>query len=152
APDRWPGSSRTRSDARSRAGSPSSRPDRSIAPRSLLAPHARVHRPWRDSVESPDLYDDPFEVHFRREPVKGAGVQVVVLSEGDPAGVEEIGRGIVALLAKGGRKAEATVEPSQYDGRGACLEQALRASSLPLVLVTTASEPWTEAHLAPLLE
>jgi hypothetical protein len=103
-------------------------------------------------VESPDDYEDPFEAHFRREPVTGAGVQVVVIAEGEPDRLEDVARGIVGLLAKRGRKAEASVEPSQYEGRGAALEKALHDSTLPLVLVTTTQERWSEGHLAPLLE
>src|SRR4051794_35882104 len=92
----------------------------------------------------------PLDAHARRDPLPGAGARVVVFSGGDPAQAEEIGRGIVALLDQHGRAGESVVV-DEAEGWGRALERGLESAGLPLVVVSAAVEPWTEAHLTPLL-
>jgi hypothetical protein len=99
--------------------------------------------------------DDPFEAHSHREPRSRAAVRVVVLDRGGaaPAQAEAVGAGLIALLKGHHRKADLRiVSVRDCGGIGPAIEQAAADCDSPLVLVTTASEPWTEAHLRPLLE
>jgi hypothetical protein len=100
-----------------------------------------------DPPEIPD--DDPFEAHFRRDPMTGAGVTVLVVGT-DPAACDRAGRGLVELLRSRKREAEfRTVDPSRF---GPELERAARdEASLPLMLVTGSDGTWTGAHLDGLL-
>src|SRR3954451_19222943 len=101
---------------------------------------------------TPDEPSDPFEAHFHRDPLPGAAVRVVVLAHAGALAVDlagEVGRSLAALLARRGRHVEAVVVPAVgLDAQQALLE-GLRGATAPLVLVTTALEPWTEAHLDP---
>jgi hypothetical protein len=103
---------------------------------------------------SEDEYIDPFEAHFRRDPLPGAAVLVVVIAPpGDaPEQADEVGRSLVELLGRHGHPAEAEVVEGREGGKAAMLELAHREDGPPLVLVTRASKPWTDAHLAPLLK
>src|SRR5579883_2401047 len=93
---------------------------------------------------------DPFEAHFHRDPLPDAGVRVVVIADGDLQKAEHVAESLAALLAEKGRTAEKVVVPLE-GGWNRTWENALAGASLPLVLVTTAVEPWTAAHLDPLL-
>jgi hypothetical protein len=100
-------------------------------------------------------YDDPYEAHFRREPLPKAAVDVLVLV---PEGGEEdegrrVAEGLAGMLRGENRPASArVVVVRRAVGRGPALEKAVREGVAPLVLVTTATRPWTEAQLTPLLK
>jgi hypothetical protein len=103
------------------------------------------------SSEPPEPLD-ALEAATRREPLAGAGVDVRVFDAGDPERAEAIARGIAALLRARGRAADFRILPSRSEaGLGPTLETAAREATQPLVLVTDAVEPWTAAHLDPLL-
>jgi hypothetical protein len=94
---------------------------------------------------------DAFDAATRRDSRAGAGVDVIVLDEGHPQRAESIGEQLVALVRSLNRPATLQTLRTRDDrGLGRALESALAASSLPLVLITSAVEPWTAAHLAPL--
>src|SRR5579864_5232028 len=96
-------------------------------------------------------YVDPFEAHAKREPMAGAGVRVVVLALGELPQAESVADALVKRLAGRSRKAESRVVAVGSDW-GKALAAGIEGATLPLVLVTTATEPWTDQHLAPLLE
>ena len=96
-------------------------------------------------------YVDPFEAHTKREPLRRAGVHVVVLSFGTPERAQAIADALVKTLAGAGRTAQSRVI-DVGDDRGHALERGLQGATLPLVLVTTGAEPWTRTHLDPLLK
>src|SRR5262249_37342309 len=151
----------------------------------------------RVAVSQKPLPDDPYEAHFHRDPLPGAGVRVIVLDPGQPEKAWQVAEGLVRLLVESGREAEARVvgiglaagpeavtpalsrgergsdfpplPPGEGRGEGGmagastggsssgislgtALEQALADATLPLVLVTTAVEPWTAERLDPLLK
>jgi hypothetical protein len=96
--------------------------------------------------------DDPFDRHFRREPLPGAGVRVVVLGVAEET-APAVGAAIVALLSRLGRGAELRVEqPTSPGGLGAAIERGYAGSAMPLVMVVTSPCPPVEAHLKPLLQ
>jgi hypothetical protein len=94
----------------------------------------------------------PLDAHAVREPVpKTAGIWAVVLTE-DEAKAEAVAERLRQLLGGRGRPLRIIIEPYKYESRADRLKRALEGADLPLVLVTTAMEPWTEAHLNPLLK
>lgn len=109
-------------------------------------------------MESPPSSPEPVEVlhpldaHAVREPIpKSAGVWVVVLTEGDER-AEVVADSLRRLLNGRGRPIRVVVEPYHHESRVDRLRRGLDGADLPLVLVTTATEPWTEAHWKPLIE
>src|SRR5437763_1070455 len=90
---------------------------------------------------------DPFEAHFHREPLPGAGVRVIVLCHGAPARSDEVASGLEGLLAGLGRAVESVIVPVAGKGENRALDDGLAGASLPLVLVTSASEAWAAGHL-----
>jgi hypothetical protein len=106
-----------------------------------------------DTAPEPDDYDDPYEAHFRRVPLPSAAVDVLVLRVDSAAAAQAVADGLVGLLGGKNRRAAARVVPVDgATGRGPALEAAVGEGTAPLVLVTTATQPWTDAHLAPLLK
>jgi hypothetical protein len=97
--------------------------------------------------------NDPFDAHYRREPLAGAGIRIVLLTESSPETAVPILAPVVAWLEKEGRCVEVrTMRLDPREGRrNDALQTALEGAALPLVLVTTAEESCTDAHLAPLL-
>src|SRR4051794_7102549 len=97
--------------------------------------------------------NDPFAAHFHREPLLGAGVRVIHITELP----EDSARTVIAPLDLWFRSSGPAIEIRviRVDRAtlrlGEALETALDGASLPLVLITTAVEPWTRAHLEPLL-
>lgn len=108
------------------------------------------------SAPAPDLeYEDPYEAHFRRAPLSTAEVQILVLdaSTEDPSRAQVVADGLLGLLAGRNRRGSVRVVPvDRQTGWGPALESAIRTVSAPLVLVTTAAQPWTDAHLTPMLK
>ena len=82
---------------------------------------------------------------------KSAGVWVVVLTEGEER-AEAVAESLRRLLDGRGRPVRVVVEPYHHESRAERLRRGLDGADLPLVLVTTATEPWTEAHWKPLIE
>jgi hypothetical protein len=99
-----------------------------------------------------DEFFDPFEAHFRREPMAGAAVRVVVLAGDVEEAAARVAGPLETLIAQRGRAAESVVlSPDREYGWDAALAAGLEGATAPLVLVTTATRPWTSAHLDPLL-
>ncbi len=97
--------------------------------------------------------EDPYEAHFHREPMPGAGILVLAFDAGRPDRAEGIAEDLVALIRGRKRPAEWRVLPTSADaGLGPTIDAAVSEASAPLVLITTAIEPWLPGHLDPLLE
>ncbi len=97
--------------------------------------------------------DDPFARAIRRESRSGAGIDVLVWDAGDAERAERIGVGLVRLIEAERRSARMRILCSNAEeGQGATLRKAIEETSAPLILITTAIEPWTAAHLSPVLE
>ena len=47
-----------------------------------------------------EQFSDPFEEHFRREPLKDAAILVIVVDPGEPGKAEEIKQSIADCLAR----------------------------------------------------
>jgi hypothetical protein len=101
---------------------------------------------------TPEVYDDPFADHLRRDPLPDAGIRVILLTDLPAESADAIISPLADLIEGLGRPVERFIVPVGSDGLGRSLERGLRGATLPLVLVTTAEEPWTKAHLEPLLE
>ena len=92
---------------------------------------------------------------MRRDPLPDAGIRIIFLTELPADSAERIH---CAASSPGYRPPRRPVAARTVilDGRTARLNDAVRAAlddrSHPLVLITTAVEPWSPAHLEPLLE
>src|SRR5262245_531898 len=85
--------------------------------------------------------------------MRGAGVQVLVVATDESADrADVVARGLLGLLADRKRPADAeVVRADKWFGLNR--PDALQDDGPhALVLVTTAAEPWTAAHLDPLLD
>ncbi len=96
--------------------------------------------------------DDPFMQHLHRDPLPNAGIHVLALVDHVDERAQEPFKALCQLIAEEGRAVEGAIASVMEAGAGLAIEQALARSTLPLVLVTTACESWTPAHLRPLLE
>src|SRR4051794_11609374 len=99
-----------------------------------------------------DDYEHPFDAHARRSPMTGAAVRVVAIQYRPDGRAEEVAEGLINLLAAAGRRADRrglTIGPG--DSIATAFEAALADADAPLVLITTATEPWAETHLSTLL-
>ncbi len=99
-----------------------------------------------------DTSDDPFADHFRRDPLPEAGIRVIFLTDLPAESADAIVAPLVDMIAALGRQVEHRIISIQEAGLGRALERGLQGATLPLVLVTTAEEPWEKRHLQPLLE
>jgi hypothetical protein len=97
-------------------------------------------------------FDDPFLRHYRRDPLPDAGIRVILLTDLPRDRAEAVIAPMLECLSTLGRAAETRIVAIGPDGIGRAVERGLAGAHLPLVLITTAEEPWTEAHLKPLLE
>src|SRR5271165_1120721 len=92
--------------------------------------------------------NDPYAAHMRRNPLPGAGIRIIFLTELSADSVERIIAPIVAWLQAAGRPV--AVRTVILDGRTARLNDAVRGAlddlSHPLVLITTAVQPWSPAN------
>ncbi len=102
------------------------------------------------SRESAPGCDDPFEEHFARESRKNAAVLVMQWTGIDPRQAS-VGESLVALVRAAGREAELACAAS-LPHAGESLAAALAGRTQPLVLISSATEPWQRTHLDPLLE
>ncbi|RUL89215.1 hypothetical protein [Tautonia sociabilis] len=94
----------------------------------------------------------PLDAHAIRAPLpKTAGIWAVVLTE-DEAKAEAVAESLRRLIGGRGRPLKVVIEPDKFESRADRLARAMAGADLPIVLLTTATEPWTEAHLKPLLE
>src|SRR5258707_3887609 len=101
---------------------------------------------------SADDFFDPFEAHLRRDPLPGAAVRVIVLAPDDGPAAGRVARSLEELIAQRGRQVDSVVVSGAGRGLNDALALGLEGAVAPLVLVTTAGEPWTAAHLDPLLD
>jgi hypothetical protein len=99
-----------------------------------------------------EVSDDPFVEHLRRDPLPNAGIRIILLTQLPTESAEAISAPLANLVSALGRPVECSVVPVGDEGVGRALELGLHGATLPLVLVTTAEEPWTKEHLEPLLE
>ena len=96
--------------------------------------------------------DDPFLAHFKRDPLPDAGIRIILLTDLPPSLPRPSSRrwSIRSRAGPGRRMAD---RPGR---RGSAWRtsfgRGLEGADLPLVLVTTAEEPWTAGHLDPLLK
>jgi hypothetical protein len=101
-------------------------------------------------VEPADDDLDPYELHFQREPRRDAGVFVIALRSPDGRGGEPVAESVRARVRSAGRAVESVVIEMGETTTGV-LERAVNATAMPLVVITSAAAPWTDAHLKPLL-
>ena len=99
-----------------------------------------------------EVSDDPFVEHLRRDPLPDAGIRIILLTELPLDAAENIVARLADMVEALGRPVERTVVVPGDDGLGPALERGLEGATLPLVLVTTAEEPWSKDHLQPLLD
>ena len=98
--------------------------------------------------------NDPFAAHFHREPLPEAGVRVIQITELSEDAAQSVVAPLDLWFHSSGRAIEIRViRVDRASARlGEAIEAAMDGTSLPLVLITTAIEPWTPAHLEPLLQ
>jgi hypothetical protein len=98
--------------------------------------------------------DDPYLAHFHRDPLPDAGVLLVLLSEQAAESTSSLLAQAVAWIEAAKRPVEVRVAAldSRSERLGEVLARALEGTSQPLVLVTTALEAPTGAHLEPLFK
>jgi hypothetical protein len=96
--------------------------------------------------------DDPFLRHFHRQPLPDAGIRIILLTDSPPEQAEAVVAPLIEAIAAVGRSVEHRIVSVEGMDLRVALSQGLEGARLPLVLVTTAREPWTPAHLEPLLK
>ena len=105
-----------------------------------------------------DLADlDPFEAKMKRDPLPTSSeVRVVVLiareTETDRADGEAVAQSLTTLLSERRRPSEVRIEPIAPDGVAAALTRATQDAEQPIILIAASRQPWTAAHLDPLLQ
>ena len=107
------------------------------------------------SPEAPLPEDDwihPLDAAAKRNPIPNGDILVIVMAAKDGPEPEAVGQGLLDLLKARERKADAFVVRPDAIGWSKALEDGLADGSQPIVLVTTATEPWKAAHLEPLLK
>ncbi len=96
--------------------------------------------------------DDPFSAHFKRDPLPGAGIRIVILTELPSEHAEAVIAPLLRRIAELGRPVEQRIISVADHDLAEALRRGLEEAHMPLVLVTTAVEPWTADHLDPLVE
>jgi hypothetical protein len=76
-------------------------------------------------MSTSDEYIDPFEAHFKRDPLPGAAIRVVVLSHGDFLRAEQAADALVQLIGTRGRQAESRVVAVAGRGESRALDEGL---------------------------
>jgi hypothetical protein len=97
-----------------------------------------------------EVSDDPFD-RLRRDPLPNAGIRIILLSQSQEPSAAGVVAPLVELVAAHGRPVESRAVQVSDGGYARALERGLLGATLPLVLVTTAEELWTNDHLTPLL-
>ena len=106
-----------------------------------------------ETVSPEPEFLDPFDAHFHREPMTAAAVQVIQLAPpGLLAPSEVVAASLLALLIEQGREVQAIVVEPHEKGLAQTIEQALLEVEAPLILISSATSPWSAHHLAPLLD
>jgi len=101
--------------------------------------------------ENPD-WIHPLDAMSQREPLSKSAVRVIVMATEDAARAERIGDALVKLLHQRDRQASSIVVRADVYGWNRALEQGLSESLEPIVIVSSATEPWSAGHLDPLLK
>ena len=98
--------------------------------------------------------DDPFLAFQKRGPLpKLAAARVIALA--DRASAEKVfssAEALGKLLANRKRPVELVAATFDDDGRAATLERCLQGGNEPMIIVTTAIEPWSAGQLDAMLE
>ena len=94
----------------------------------------------------------PLDAMAKREPLPNAAVRVIVIATEEEERAAAIGDSLAKQIRQRGRQSEATVVRADANGWDRGLERALEVGDEPLVVITTATAPWTSAHLTPLLD
>ena len=102
-----------------------------------------------------DAFIDPFYERIRRDPIPpDSGIHAVILAKS--AEDSETARNIAVSLAKltenSGRPFEVKVVHYGEIGLAEAMRQGHENAVHPLVLITTAIQPWTTEHLDPMLK
>ncbi len=107
-----------------------------------------------------DGWIHPLDAAALRPPIPNGGVRVIVIDPGPPphgsghataAQADGVARGLLDLLRERNRPADAFVVSAHEVGYARALEQGLADGMHPIILITGGDEPWTAAHLDPLL-
>jgi hypothetical protein len=97
-------------------------------------------------------FDDPYLAHFKREPLPSAGIRVIMLTRKADDRATDVVASLLERIGELGRAVEARMISVDDLGMAEAIRRGLEDAQLPLVLITTAEEPWTAAHLEPLLK
>jgi hypothetical protein len=106
-----------------------------------------------EAAES-SAHPDPFAAHFRRELLPEAGIRIILITELAEEQAQRIIAPIVGWFDAASRPVETRIvslDPAR-NRLNKTVGLGLEGASLPLVLVSTATQPWSPAHLEPLLE
>ena len=96
--------------------------------------------------------DDPFSAHLKRDPLPGAGIRIILLADLPAEHAHSVITPLSERIAELERPVEERIISVGDCGLAEGLRRGLEDASLPLVLVTTATAPWTADHLEPLLK
>ena len=96
--------------------------------------------------------DDPFAAHFKRDPLPGAGIRLVFLTELPSEQAEAVIAPLSRRIAELGRPVEQRIISVADLDLAEAFRRGFEDAQMPLVLVTTAVKPWSAEHLEPLLE
>ena len=98
---------------------------------------------------------DPFEAHFRRDPLPDAGILALILEEStsQPEEGEAVAESLRELLKlHPDRHAEVRIVRASDGPLCETLTAELKSASTPIILISTARGLWTSSHLEPLLK
>ena len=96
--------------------------------------------------------DDPFSAHLKRDPLPGAGIRIILLTRlPHDRAVPSSPRWKKGSPSWNGRSSNESLTVDGVWPRRRASPRP-RGCHMPLVLVTTAIEPWTTNHLDPLLK
>jgi hypothetical protein len=96
--------------------------------------------------------DDPFSAHCKRDPLPGAGIRIVILTELPYEQAEGVIAPLSRRIAELGRPVEHRIIAVAGLNLAEALRRGIEDTHMPLVLVTTAVKPWSAKHVDPLLE
>ena len=93
-----------------------------------------------------EAIDDPFASHIRRDPLPDAGIRIILLTDLPRPDAEAVIAPLRDHIKAMGRSVEERILEVNSSDLSHALCRGLEGASLPLVLATTAVEPWTPAH------